>query len=206
MPFRTILMNPRMGLCSSLLITALAACPATGGAEDAGPAGGPVAGAPDDHCYLGADGGAGPLQAQITHPAACSATVGPDGGSSGPEFGPTNYDSVANDDDCKYQVGFWSTAVREGEEVTFTVSAVKTVDGSALTGAAPYTEIFLSDTHPAPNSDPKTVEAPPGVYTIGPVRFDAAGRWTVRFHFFGQCADLTPDSPHGHVAFFLDVP
>ena len=38
------------------------------------------------------------------------------------------------------------------------------------------------------------------------VRFDAKGRWTVRFHLHEECADEAPDSPHGHIAFFIDVP
>jgi hypothetical protein len=37
------------------------------------------------------------------------------------------------------------------------------------------------------------------------VRFDASGKWTVRFHFSADCADAV-DSPHGHVAFFVNVP
>jgi hypothetical protein len=33
-----------------------------------------------------------------------------------------------------------------------------------------------------------------------------AGRWNVRFHMYEQCSDLTEDSPHGHITFFVDVP
>jgi hypothetical protein len=28
----------------------------------------------------------------------------------------------------------------------------------------------------------------------------------VRFHFYEDCLDLLPDSPHGHAAYFIDVP
>jgi hypothetical protein len=46
----------------------------------------------------------------------------------------------------------------------------------------------------------------PGTYSVGPVRFDQAGRWFVRFHFYETCSDAPEDSPHGHVAFWVDVP
>jgi len=36
--------------------------------------------------------------------------------------------------------------------------------------------------------------------------FDKSGRWVVRFHFFESCSDVPDDSPHGHVAFYIDVP
>jgi hypothetical protein len=67
--------------------------------------------------------------------------------------------------------------------------------------------VYLSDTHVAPTTDQKFLEtAMPGVYTVGPVRFDASGMWTVRFHFFETCTDFAEDSPHGHAAFYLNVP
>jgi hypothetical protein len=49
-------------------------------------------------------------------------------------------------------------------------------------------------------------EGPPGTYVTSPVTFDAPGEWTIRFHFFEQCADVLPSSPHGHAAFFVNVP
>jgi hypothetical protein len=36
--------------------------------------------------------------------------------------------------------------------------------------------------------------------------FDQSGRWVVRFHYFETCSDVPEDSPHGHVAFYIDVP
>ena len=39
-----------------------------------------------------------------------------------------------------------------------------------------------------------------------PINFDAAGDWTVRFHFYETCNDAPEDSPHGHAAFFVHVP
>jgi hypothetical protein len=45
-----------------------------------------------------------------------------------------------------------------------------------------------------------------GAYTIGPVVFDQPGLWTIRFHLHENCADLLPDSPHGHAAYYINVP
>ena len=59
--------------------------------------------------------------------------------------------------------------------------------------------------HPGPNSGVKLAEGPPGTYT-GNIQFDQAGQWTVRFHFNEDCADLLPDSPHGHAAYHFTVP
>ena len=44
-----------------------------------------------------------------------------------------------------------------------------------------------------------------GIYQ-GTVVFNGPGEWTVRFHIHEECADLLPDSPHGHAAFHIDVP
>ena len=65
---------------------------------------------------------------------------------------------------------------------------------------------FLSDVHPAPNTDAKATATSAGTYTVGPIRFDAAGTWTVRFHVSEECTDVAEDSPHGHAAFFVRVP
>ena len=179
------------------------------GCTSNGTSGGPVAGQADNHCFLLPDGGTpgGPLSAQPTHESACHPTNVDGGGPSGPVYGPTMFNASGNDDDCKSQVGYWSTPVQQGKDVTFTVSAIHTTDGTALTSAAPYAEVFLNDHHPAPNSNVAMTETPDaGVYAIGPVRFDAPGQWTVRFHFRADCDDLTPDSPHGHAAFYVQVP
>jgi hypothetical protein len=85
--------------------------------------------------------------------------------------------------------------------------------GCTTTAAGCYTNGVLNDTHVAPNIDQRppvgdqhVVEEPPGTYTIGPVVFDEAGDWTVRFHFNELCCDVVPDSPHGHAAFHIHVP
>lgn len=128
-----------------------------------------------------------------------------DAGAPMSEYGETQYGSEGEDDDCKYHVKWQATAVAVGSDVTFAVTATTRSDNAPLAGATPYAEIFLDETHPAPNTAVKTVEGAPGSYTIGPVRFDAAGKWTVRFHFHDECND-SEDSPHGHVAFFVKVP
>jgi hypothetical protein len=121
------------------------------------------------------------------------------------EFGETQYGTQGDEDECKYAVSWSSTPVCQNTDVTFTVTATKKVGDDGATGAQPYIEAFLDETHPAPNSDATFTDKGDGTYDIGPIRFDAPGRWTVRFHFFGDCED-GEESPHGHVAFFVDVP
>ncbi len=129
-----------------------------------------------------------------------------DGGAADtPDYGPTLSGTEGDDDDCKYHVKWQSTAVSENADVTFQIVATVKKDGSPLAGAKPYAEIYLNETHPAPNTAVATTETTPGTYTIGPVRFDAAGTWNVRFHFHDECND-SEESPHGHAAFFVKVP
>ena len=123
-----------------------------------------------------------------------------------PMMGDTRYGSEADDDDCKYHAKWTATDIRQGQDVTFTLDVTTLTDGKAASGAAPDAEVFLSSTHPAPNSGQKSAETSAGRYTVGPIRFDAPGRWTVRFHLHEDCEDTLDDSPHGHVAFYVDVP
>lgn len=122
-----------------------------------------------------------------------------------PDYGPTNYNSEADDDDCKYHVKWESTAVAQNTDVTFKIIATTKSDSKAVAAATPYAEIFLDDKTPAPNTPAKTTETEPGTYTIGPVQFNKPGNWNVRFHFHDECTD-SEESPHGHVAFFVKVP
>ena len=164
-----------------------------------GPTGGPAAGAADTHCTL-PDGG---VEAQPVSMASCAAT----GGDAGViDYGPTRFNAEADDDDCKYHVKWTSSPIRQNTDVTFTATTTQKAGGAPATAANLLIEAFLSDTHPAPNTNQHATESAGGTYQIGPVRFDAPGRWTVRFHIHGECADTAPDSPHGHVAFFVDVP
>lgn len=115
----------------------------------------------------------------------------------------------ADDDDCKYRVSFQNTCVAVNEPVTLTLSLTRKFDGMPGAGTNPaFPEIYLAEdtTHLSPSNDITAVERSPGVYDIGPVVFDSSGRWVVRFHYFETCSSVPEDSPHGHVAFYIDVP
>jgi hypothetical protein len=167
-----------------------------------------VAGADDMHC-AGKLTEVSQAACHVTAPAAeaGAADADTDGGAgeTTPDYGPTQPGSEGEDDDCKYHVKWQSTAVAQNADVTFQIIATVRKDGSPLAGATPYAEVYLNDMHPAPNTKVATTETAPGTYTIGPVRFDAAGEWNVRFHFNDQCTD-SEESPHGHAAFFVKVP
>jgi hypothetical protein len=206
-------------LFSSLIATSACSTSSSGTSSgDAGPAGGPVTGAQDVHCS--ADGGTSQaVSAASCHPgdAGAPADAGAtDGGGGGVEYGATEFNAEGDDDDCKYHVKWTATPVRQGSDVTFTVT-VTTKDGNAPMRPLPgegtggiypvRAEVFLNDTHPAPNSTQSSAEtSTQGTYTVGPIRFDASGQWTVRFHFHESCEDTLDDSPHGHAAFFVQVP
>ncbi len=190
----------------------------TDGGSDAGmcpsDAGGPSAGDKDMHCI---DSSGNEIK-QATSESACSLPpdasipmTDNDAGADQSDYGPTLYGTEADDDDCKYHVKWSVSCVTENRDVTFNVTVTKKTDGKPLTGAHPRLEVFLpnaddSSEHPAPNSGQAQKETAAGVYTIGPVRFDEPGKWTARFHFREECVDLTEDSPHGHAAFYIDVP
>lgn len=178
-----------LGVCGAV---ALSACglPAAGGF---------VPGAPDTHCAQ-PDGG---VRAQPTSMASCQLAAA-DGGVA--ELGAPLFNAEGDDDDCKYHLTVRSTAVTRSAPVTFTLVGTDKAGGGPMTGAETALEALRSDTHPAPNAGTTTAEGPAGTYTVGPVAFDGPGRWTLRFHFFHRCTDAAEDSPHGHVAFSLDVP
>jgi hypothetical protein len=127
-------------------------------------------------------------------------------------YGSTMYGTEGDDDDCKYHVSYTVTPLCESNGTYFVVTASDLAGGAPLTGASTFAELCLNDTHPGPNVDTsppvgeqQVVEGPPGTYTVGPIQFDAPGKWTVRFHFNAFCCDA-PGSPHGHAAFFVNVP
>ena len=66
--------------------------------------------------------------------------------------------------------------------------------------------LTLDDIHPTPSVNVISMESAGGNYKVGPVKLDQSGRWVVRFHFYETCSDIPEDSPHGHVAFYVDVP
>jgi hypothetical protein len=133
-----------------------------------------------------------------------------------PGYGVTNFGTSAQDDDCKYDVSWTSTPICENGNVYFTVTAKKRAgaDGGAslsdeppLTGASVDAEVVHSDCMTiAPNSGQTTVEQGGGVYKVGPIQFSKGGKWSVRFHFNECCSDDPDDSPHGHAAFWINVP
>jgi len=127
------------------------------------------------------------------------------------DYGATMYGTEGDDDDCKYHVSYETTPLCENDGVYLIVTAhYLTRDGTPLTGACTQAELCLNNDHVGPEADvvgsEPVVEGPPGTYTIGPVVFDEAGTWTVRFHFNEICCDILADSPHGHAAFFVDIP
>jgi hypothetical protein len=157
------------------------------------PSGGPVDGPADSHCGK---------TVQVTDPAVCMAT----GTAPAEETHPTLYGAEGDDDDCKYHVTWSATDIAENSDVTFTVVVTSKADGKPVPFAKPYTEVFLGTGHGAPDSGARTTESPAGTYQIGPIRFDKAGDWTVRFHFFSECTEVDEATPHSHVAFFVNVP
>ena len=177
-----------------------------------GPTGGPITGAIDMHCVMNdmetkvPVGACVPAGTPVEAGAAADDGGASDDGGAAPEFGPPMYNSEADDDDCKYHVKWTSTAVRHNNDVTFTVEATRLFDAMPARMADVTIEAFLTDTHPTPSVNITSHETSPGKYTVGPVRFDETGMWTVRFHFYQTCSDVPEDSPHGHAAFFVTVP
>lgn len=157
----------------------------------------------DAHCLDGAG-------ADIIQPIGACATgaaVAADHEHAAEEFG-VFYGRAASDDACKYDVSFTNTCITLNQPVTFTVSLNRKGGGAPASGAAPANpEIYMAEeAHVSPSNDITAPERSAGVYDIGPIVFDRSGRWVVRFHFFEACSDLLEDSPHGHVAFYIDVP
>jgi hypothetical protein len=133
---------------------------------------------------------------------------GADGGASGgtSDFGATLDNAEGDDDDCKYHVSWTSTEVKENAGVTFEVTVTRLADGMPATGADVQIEAFLDTTHPTPTIVIPTNELGGGKYRVGPLVFDKPGNWTVRFHLYEMCSDQNQDSPHGHAAFYVQVP
>ncbi len=212
--------------CAATAVALVLACTTKAKGPSCTSPGGAVTGAQDTHC----DSPTGPI-VQVVDQAACTsplpdAGTGDDGGAAGddggavpdagdigncgdPGYGATMFGQSGADDDCKYDVTWTSTPICEGQPVYFTVTATtRTSDHSPVTGANPRPDVVLDCTHPIPN-DPKPAdpspETSPGTYTVGPLEFDQPGRWVFRFHFFETCNDVAA-SPHGHAAFYIDVP
>jgi hypothetical protein len=184
-----------------------------GGSGNGGDSGGECTGKPSTgtndktHC-VAEDGGA---ITQATGACVMDSDAGappPPEGDAGADsdYGTTLYGLEGDDDDCKYHVKYSVPPICESEGVTFTATVTTTVDGKPVTGAYPYLEATLDDLPSASTVEQMYKETSPGVYTVGPIVFDRSGKWVARFHFFENCSDEPEDSPHGHVAFYIDVP
>jgi hypothetical protein len=143
--------------------------------------------------------------------ASCSVTFttgggAADGGVANVDYGPTMYGAAGNDDDCKYYLSWTATPIKEGADTYFTVTAIRLADMLPATCAGIRPDVSLSVAVGAPTPPNPSTEIAPGVYKVGPIKFSQAGIWTVRFHLFEECGDSQKDSPHGHVAFFVQVP
>ncbi len=190
----------------------------------------------DNHCWVRAVPDAGlTFMPQAVDAATCYVMDGglaydEDAGQPGPptsDYGPTLWNVSGDDDDCKYVVGWHSTPISSGAEVTVWVSVQYATDGSPLSGLVGqfddagssklYLEVAGVPDGGIGNHDSPTVtgvgvsihESPAGsgVYQIGPaVFFDESGSWYIRFHFNENCDDVLPESPHGHAAFYVNVP
>jgi hypothetical protein len=206
---RTVWRRLRLGLsllsCFALIGSACSDDDSDGG-ECIGE--GAVAGEPDDHC-IAEDG------SEIEQAIGMCATGGEEA-EEGEEHEHEEEEEhailtgrEADDDDCKYHVRFENTCVAVNQPVTFTLSLTRKFDGMPGAGTVPaYPEVFLADdlSHVTPSNNITAREGPAGTYAIGPILFDVPGRWVIRFHYFENCSDLPPDSPHGHAAFYIDVP
>jgi hypothetical protein len=197
---------------------------------------GEITGPPDNHCANGDGGltvqSIGVCQvidpARVPAPSStCDVTFSQDGGAAAgdldasvtadaaaptSDYGPTMYGSAGNDDDCKYYVSWISTPIVEKADTYFTMTAIRLQDMAPATCAGVIPDVSLDptdggfSTHGVPAPPNPSPEIAPGVYKVGPIRFDEPGTWTVRFHLFEECGDNLDDSPHGHAAFFVKVP
>jgi hypothetical protein len=208
----------RAGLGAALCLLGSLACSSS---SSNGPVGGLVTGPVDMHCMVNGQkimqpvGECVPLQQDHAaggaggQGAATSSSGGAGGDDSGAEENAAVlYNASGDDDDCKYRVSWMSTPITENKDVMFTVTLTRLADNRPATGAQVTPEVTLDESHISPSTDIGSMESPAGsgVYKVGPIRFDQAGRWVVRFHFFEDCSDVPADSPHGHAAFFVSVP
>jgi len=198
--------------------------------------GGPVAGVEDAHCIddsgkdivqsvgkcvhgdpgsggsggeTGEHGHAGAGDADHDHAGAGGAGAGHEHEEGGEEPYEVRYNDHAADDDCKYDTSFSTSCLEVNKPVTLTLKLRERATGDFGKGATPDSpEIYLADNpqHISPSLGITATEGPSGQYAIKGVVFDVPGRWVVRFHYFEECSDVPADSPHGHVAYYLDVP
>jgi hypothetical protein len=202
---RALFVFPLFVVVATLVATVGTACSSTSSSNVVDGGAGIVQGEADNHCM-----GVTPI---VVSQASCHVTANPDAGTGdggATEQLPVHFGSSADDDDCKYHASYTTTPVLVNTAVTFNVTVTKLADGSPATNADVVLESYMADNlfHVIPNNGTKTTETPAnsGKYVMKPIKFDQSGRWVVRFHFYETCDDILDDSPHGHVAFFYDVP
>lgn len=222
-------------LCAAIGFAALfgGACDGSGkaGADAAAiveSANGVVLGPLDHHCSKG-DGGqrmqtigvcqVDDLSSVPASPASCGVAFSQDAGASNEpadagahdagadtsEYGETMYGAAGNDDDCKYYLSWVATPIQQNADTYFTLTAIRLADGKPASCAGVRADVSLTLTHGATPPRDQAPEIAPGVYKVGPIRFDKPGQWTVRFHLYEECNDTAEDSPHGHGAFYVKV-
>jgi hypothetical protein len=194
---------PRLFLVPALVVTGALTLVGCGSSSPSGPVGGDVPDAGDQHCIVN---GAMTMQ---TVGVCLAVGAGTDGGAPpAVDYGPPMYNNVGYDDDCKYKVSWTSTPIRKNEPVTFTVTVIGLDPAGPISGeGVDEIEAFTTvGVHVNPDHDTTFKSKGAGVYEVAPVTFNESGTWVVRFHIFEDCSDAPADSPHGHAAFYIDVP
>jgi hypothetical protein len=229
-PKATSLPGEETLMVKSFLALALTVAALAGAGCSSNNSGGPVAdspsgaviGPPDHHCVAD-DGGlsiqsigichtptppanANTCEVQFSDSTVDAAAPASDADAGNGGYGPTMFGSAGNDDDCKYYVSWVSTPIKENVDTYFTVTALRLEDMQPALCASIIPDTALNPTHPPAGPPKPSVELSPGVYKVGPIPFDAPGTWTVRFHLYEECDDGPDDSPHGHAAFYVQVP
>jgi hypothetical protein len=207
------------GSISVALSLAVSACSSTGGGLGPSTTAAAVSGAADVHCGMAPNLAAQTVGVCMTNePPASTSSCGvtfqpaspPDGGVVS-NYGATLYNSSGYDDDCKYALSWTATPVAVNKDVMFTLTAnylTATGAGGPVHCAGVVIEVFNEATNtPAISpATPAMEKGSSGSYDVGPVQLTQSGMWTVRFHLYEECSDAPADSPHGHGAFFVNVP
>jgi hypothetical protein len=121
----------------------------------------------------------------------------PDGGRG--DGVPPHEGTEADDDNCLYHAKISVPCIERNRDVTLTFDLRNIGTTMPATGAAPEVDAVIGN-HPSASATPMVSEMD-GVYTMGPIVFDRAGRWTLTFHVY----DAAP-AKHSHVSFYVDVP
>jgi hypothetical protein len=199
----TISAKTRRGLVGVALVAGVVAGVDAGCGDE--PVGGPVRGPLDGHCLIGGTLVAEPIGECLVPTLVSGARDGQ--GSGGSDVGTTLYNTDGNDESCKYDVAWTSTAIERNAPVTFDVRVQRLLDRAAATGAKLRIDASVGGgSHWASTDNVASSEPIAGRYEVGPMTFDQPGTWTVRFHLYERCWDAPDDSPRSGIAFFVSVP